>query len=374
MFQEAKRQYPGNSRKQQFRMSPQPLVIIGAGVIGLSTAYLLQRQNPSRSITIIAAEVPTDSQPDVSPDYASMWAGAHYRPIPGNTLQLKRERAFCLRTVEAMKRIAKQFPESGVEFLNAIDLVEYESEDTAGLKRGQVFASEEDGFRILAKPELPNNVIWGAKYKTYCLNPHVYCRWLLNQFLDQGGKLVKKRLDKLEDAFSALNSGGSTLSLLVINCSGRNFDRDPSIKVMRGQTVLVKNAYHKTVTRQHADGEWIFLIPRPLGGGTVVGGTKEPGDYDVQVRPEQRTRILQRAVENFPDFVDDVSKFEIQYDIVGRRPWREGGVRIEVERLGNGQTVIHGYGAGGRGYEMSWGIAEDIISLVQANSAFSAKL
>lgn len=61
-------------------------------------------------------------------------------------------------------------------------------------------------------------------------------------------------------------------------------------------------------------------------------------------------------------------------DIVGRRPAREGGVRIEVEDVdvdvdGLQGRIVHGYGAGGRGYELSWGIARDVAALVGVQKA-----
>lgn len=60
-------------------------------------------------------------------------------------------------------------------------------------------------------------------------------------------------------------------------------------------------------------------------------------------------------------------------DIVGRRPAREGGVRIEVEKVGEGRTIVHGYGAAGRGYEISWGVAEDVVSLVKSDGLVREK-
>ena len=54
-------------------------------------------------------------------------------------------------------------------------------------------------------------------------------------------------------------------------------------------------------------------------------------------------------------------------DIVGRRPAREGGMRIEAEKVGQGRVVVHAYGAGGRGFELSWGVAGDVLDIVQGN-------
>lgn len=64
-------------------------------------------------------------------------------------------------------------------------------------------------------------------------------------------------------------------------------------------------------------------------------------------------------------------------DIVGRRPARDGGMRIEIETVGDGgdgdgkekaiipsSAIVHAYGAGGRGFELSWGVAEDVLGLM----------
>lgn len=45
------------------------------------------------------------------------------------------------------------------------------------------------------------------------------------------------------------------------------------------------------------------------------------------------------------------------------RPVREGGVRIETERIG-GVDVVHNYGHGGWGYQGSYGCSEGVVELV----------
>ena len=39
--------------------------------------------------------------------------------------------------------------------------------------------------------------------------------------------------------------------------------------------------------------------------------------------------------------------FKVIGDIVGRRPTRTGGPRVEVEKLDRGRIVVHAYGLGG---------------------------
>lgn len=138
-----------------------------------------------------------------------------------------------------------------------------------------------------------------------------------------------------------------------------------------GQTCLVANPCDATVTRQNADGSWTFCVPRGFEGGTVIGGTKEPGDWDPAPSPAVRARLLADFVATYPRILSPLSAaasapnaLTVLQDVVGRRPTRRGGARIEREEVAPGRTVVHAYGLGGRGYEMSWGVAEMVAGLV----------
>ena len=343
--------------------SSEEYVIIGAGILGLSIATLLQSQNPQTKITIIASELPSDLSP--SPNYASPWAGAHYRPIPGSTPQLESEARLAKRTFEIMRRIAAETPEAGVELMPGVEYLESPPDANLVLRSGDEVAGPGDGFRVLQKEELPDGVRWGCEYKTYCVNVPVYCNWMLSKFMESGGRVVRRKLGCAEAAFEAAKQEGVGDVRTVINCSGTNFGYDPAVKIIRGQTVLVRQQFGKTVTRQNSDGSWAFLIPRPCGGGTIVGGSKEIGDMEEKPRAETREKLLRQSVKYFPDFVKREDQFDIVRDNVGRRPYREGGLRLESEVLADGRRrIIHAYGIGGRGYETSWGIAERVVELV----------
>ncbi|KAM0417099.1 hypothetical protein ACHAPT_012937 [Fusarium lateritium] len=356
-------------------MSSPPIVIVGAGVLGLSTAAVLQNKYPKVRVTIVAAEVPTvppfAEAPRPSPDYASMWAGAHLRPDGLDP----EEHKDAVYTADIMRTIALHHPESGVQIVPGREVMEYIPGNKAHLKTGDAYTSTEgaDEFRILKPQEIEAGGVWGCEYKTFILNVHVYCRWLLTRFIRYGGNLIQKRLANLEEAFDVLGSNSPPLRL-VVNCSGRNWDLDPRGTVQRGQTVLVKNTYHKTATRHNKDDTWSFIIPRPLGGGTIVGGTKQLGDWGTEIRPGETKAILEAAVKYWPSFVSKVEDFEIIGVNVGLRPNREGGIRMDREVLGNDKVVVHGYGAGPRGYELSWGAANKIAGLVDREIREAAKL
>src|SRR5579859_3095736 len=136
-----------------------------------------------------------------------------------------------------------------------------------------------------------------------------------------------------------------------------------------GQTVLVANPCDRTITQQNADGTWTFIIPRGLNGGSVIGGSKEPNDWNPDPVMSTRNEILRRAAKMYPPIIRNgrpptEGGFEILGDVVGRRPTRRGGVRIEREDCED-KVIIHAYGIGGRGYETSWGVAEEVLQLVK---------
>ena len=163
-------------------------------------------------------------------------------------------------------------------------------------------------------------------------------------------------------------------------------DTDHLEMIEKGQTCVVRNPCPVTITLQKSDGTWSFAIPRPLDGGTIIGGTKQPHDWDPNPSPETRNQILTAAAKWFPFTPESQGKFDLIHDIVGRRPARQGGLRIEFETVpvpastgsvkADGSTtpghVVHAYGAAGSGYELSWGVAEDVTGLMAQKGLLSS--
>ena len=134
------------------------------------------------------------------------------------------------------------------------------------------------------------------------------------------------------------------------------------------------------MTKQNKDGTWSFIIPRSFNGGTIMGGTKEPGNWQTEASPAVRQRLIQGGKGIAKYAVDDPAKdttalgVGVISDVVGRRPTRDGGMRIQVEERqltgtdGELRTghVLHAYGAGGRGYEISWGVANEVAGIAES--------
>lgn len=134
-----------------------------------------------------------------------------------------------------------------------------------------------------------------------------------------------------------------------------------------GQTCLVSNPCDRTITQINADSSFIFIIPRPLQGGTIIGGTKEPNDWADYPRPETRAHLLDKAAKLYPPILNSEGAFDVIRDIVGRRPARIGGLRLESENMKGplrGKKIVDAYGAEGGGYALSWGVAQEVEKMV----------
>ncbi|KAK8075178.1 hypothetical protein PG997_009841 [Apiospora hydei] len=341
------------------------IVVLGAGVIGLSSA--LQVQSQGHRVTILARDFPGPFEtvdPRLQIDYTSPWGGAHNRWVPPTNATEEREHAMALRTFARMRELNRDYPASGITFMPGIEYLEAPSPAYQELNAEKAKSLGMEGFRLLKPTELPDDKVkLGFEYNSWCVNPMVYCSFLLRRFGYLGGKVVKKEVRSPVEIFEMRELG---IVDAVINASGIGFG-DPNVFITRGQTCLVANACSATVTRQNADGSWFFSVPRNFDGGTIIGGTKEPNNWDPNPSSEVRASLLQNFAATYPQILGKDQKYRAIADVVGRRPTRKNGMRLEKELTGDGNCIIHAYGLGGRGYELSWGVGEAVADLLSGH-------
>jgi D-amino-acid oxidase len=153
---------------------------------------------------------------------------------------------------------------------------------------------------------------------------------------------------------------------------------DKSVIPARGQIVIVRNDPGSMFTMSgtdDSDDEVCYIMQRAAGGGTILGGTYQKGNWESQPDPTQALRIMKRAVEICPQLTGGkgVEALSVVRHGVGLRPLRLDGVRIEKEKI-EGTWVVHNYGHGGWGYQASYGCAEGAVELVDEVLAPKAKL
>lgn len=126
------------------------------------------------------------------------------------------------------------------------------------------------------------------------------------------------------------------------------------------------------------DDEVCYVMQRAAGGGTLLGGSYQKGNWDGQVDPNLSLRIMKRAVELCPSLTGGggIEALDVIRFGVGLRPVREAGVRLEREKVREA-WVVHNYGHGGYGYQSSYGCAGVAVGLVEEalrEQALKAKL
>ena len=186
------------------------------------TPVIVSRQFPTPFETIDAVD---------EINYASQWAGAHNRfwAPPTNELE-QRDHDLALKTYRHMEATAKAYPEAGITFMTGLEYLEegVKGYEALTLEKAKEMGYEE--FRFLAKEELPEGVKMGFEYRTWTLNPMVYCSHLLRRLHMGGCRFLKRDLRSAEEVFRMRELGDVKT---VVNCSGMGFG-DPNSFITRG--------------------------------------------------------------------------------------------------------------------------------------------
>jgi D-amino-acid oxidase len=151
--------------------------------------------------------------------------------LPSNPAE-EREHQMSVKTFERITEIHKTNPEAGITFLPGIEYFEAPSDVYKSLTEAKAKALGMVGFRFLKPEEFPDGrVTLGYAYDTWCVNPMVYCSFLLRRFIYKGGRVVKKEIRDPAEVFSLKELDKVDL---VVNASGNGFN-DENVFITRGK-------------------------------------------------------------------------------------------------------------------------------------------
>ncbi len=330
--------------------SAQSVAVIGAGVVGLTTAVRLLQAG--KSVTVYAAAR--------TPGTTSDRAGAVFTPTKSG--EDARIAAWTARSFEVLRGFAEQgaaAPVRGVRmglsrefFLKPKPEQPWWRGMAAEYRRlTGLHASHADGYEIVVPRMditryIPSLEAWAASL---------------------GAAFVEGRVARFEDLFARGHE-------VVVNCSGlgaRELAGDARMFPMRGQIVAAPNdigldvALHEEVDSR-TEATYLF----PFQDHIVLGGT-----YEERVgEPETSEAALAAVVERCRGLLrkleipgaDRLARTRLR-QWAGLRPARvvDGNpeaVRLEMERVGGG-VVVHNYGHGRAGITLAWGCAEEAARL-----------
>ena len=359
------------------------IVVIGAGVSGLTTALLLSQSTKTKyNILVVAKHMPGDY--DI--EYCSPWAGANYMPVsPSGSRAAQWDRD----TWAPFEKLARAQPEAGVHFQECTILNREKDKGSATaqwfnelLKPDPWFKDVVPNFRVVGKEELPSGVSSATRFTSVCVNVAVYLPWLVSQCLKNGIVFRRGVFGHMSEAMrEGVHPGGKVD--LVVNATGLGALKlggveDKKMVPARGQIVVVRNESSGMVDvsgTDDRDDETCYIMTRAAGGGTILGGSYQKGNWESQPDPSLALRIMKRAIDVDPGLVKDEKGIEglsVIRHAVGLRPVREGGTRIEKEKVGDA-WVVHNYGHGGAGYQSSYGCAMDAVRLVEESLGASPR-
>jgi D-amino-acid oxidase len=301
------------------------LTVIGAGVVGLTTALVLEEAG--HRVRVIAAERPERT--------TSAAAGAVWYPFEVGPPEAVHRWARATRSW--LLELSRTVPEAGVDVLTV--------RECASDARPPWWAGAVDGLRRVEGPQRSGaGLAW--EFEAPRLEPALHLRWLESRL---ARPIEIRRVNRLEDVSGEV----------VVNCTGigaRRLTGDATLRPLLGQTVLVEPG-EVDLRQMYGDerdlSRMFYVIPRR--GEVVIGGCALPFDGDVPPPPDPalRSAFLERAR------VAGFRHGSVLRDAVGLRPARP---EVRVERVGR---VIHHYGHGGAGYTLARGSAADIAALVR---------
>jgi D-amino-acid oxidase len=359
------------------------VLIIGAGVIGLTTALCLRRRG--FPVTVIADRF--------SPDLTSNVAGALWEWPPAvcgsheDPASLERSKRWASESYRIFSELAKDADSSrntGV-YLRPSAFYFFASLQPghSAWTKMQELRARVRGFRhdpALIREHGVNpeyGVTDAYEYLSPMIDTDAYLPWLRRKLDETGCSFVRDRVEgDLSNTTSALKSRFACD--FVVNCTGLGARElgDPAVYPMRGALVRIVNASLPEGRLQgahcisHSESseaqDIVFIVPRGEDR-IVLGGLTEADQWDDKINLENYAPIremLERCIRFLPRLkaaaIDPSEPVR-----AGLRPARRGSIRVEADP--RDPTIFHCYGHGGAGVTLSWGSAREITEqLVKA--------
>lgn len=321
------------------------VAVLGAGVVGLTTAFLLQRRGHQVVIYTRKEEKPI----------ASEAACAIWLPF----LSYPSEQGVEIVADERTKRWARrswqrfQVLMGGDTGVNGVTLFEFVDPTTPD----PYYADIVDGFRVRDDvEEIPasRRRLW--QMRTFVIEMPKYLPWLRQEVAKLGARLEWRDLT---------TEGVQTLEQKVIfNCTGlgaRELVGDSLLVPVKGQLLLFPPV---PIDGSIGAGEFCII---PRSDSLAIGSLFLEGDDTTTENAGETGRLLAEASawarSAFGQGVGLTDKLFSTADyrvVVGIRPCRRGGIRVAREDA-DGCTWYHNYGHGGSGVTLSWGSAEESV-------------
>ncbi len=307
------------------------IAIIGAGISGMSSAYMLMDKN--YSITIYAKAF--------SPNITSNRAAAFW--FPYHIRNDKRGIEWCHVSYQFYKQLAND----GATGISMKQLVKVMRSNVDEEDAVWIDFMPQGSFRQMREDELQHNIAKAYDISVPLIETQIFLPYLEAQLKQNGILFIEKEIKNFDELTSAND--------IVINCAAlgaRQLCNDDELIPVRGQVVLLSPRNDLPI---YLDNETpLYIVPRE--DAIIVGGTYEERIETETTEPAVIQKILNNAYNVFPHLREQ----KVTGSWAGLRPFRTE-VRVEQEA---GTNIIHNYGHGGSGFTLAFGCAEEVMKLV----------
>jgi D-amino-acid oxidase len=259
------------------------VAVLGCGVMGLSTARLLQRrfQDRAGTVTIYAKNLPPETTSNIA---GALWyPTSSFDPQEVSARFSEQFRLACQISNRAFQELVG--PDYGVRWCDTLELIRNEASLERELVGGaQLYPQTE----IHQDPKRYFGFPYARQFSTMMIEPHVYLRALLRDFYIAGGKVVVRE-------FRSRQEIARLSEPVIFNCTGlgsRQLFDDQKLIPVRGQLEVL-------LPQPEVDYCYIsglgYMFPRR--DGIILGGTFDRDDWSLQPNPEQTSAILEGHVE-----------------------------------------------------------------------------
>jgi D-amino-acid oxidase len=312
----------------------QSVIVVGAGVIGLTTAVVLAEAG--FAVRVLAKEMPENT---TSAAAGAMWGP--YLVEPRDRVQAWAE--YSLRTFAGLAGIQG----TGVRLVTGTEASRSASAPPPG------FLAMLDNVGACVPGELPDGFVTGWRYTVPLIDMDIYLRYLRLRLETAGGNLQQQQVTDLGQV--------ARLAPVVVNATGmgaRELAGDDQLSPIRGQLVIVDNPGITDFFTEDTGLSPDLLHLYPHGDSLVLGGVAEDGNWSLE--PDENTA---RAIIGRCAVIDPrVANLPVRANRVGLRPTRPA-IRCERDLSVTGYRLLHNYGHGGAGVSLSWGCAGEMRSL-----------
>ncbi len=354
---------PNNGR----RAAAQRVLVIGAGVSGLTSALCLRRHG--FDVTVIADRF--------APRVTSVVAGALWEWPPAvcghhhDQISLARAKAWCMTSYEVFAELAR----SRDRRLSAAGDVLLQAADRPGPPAaGQDGRTPGQGAAVPARPHPDcGKQRKSPRWRSGCvLSPGADDRHgrvhALAARRNRASRLPNARAkDRWPAARGGRDAGARIRSRrhYPLHRSGARELADDAVYPVRGALIRVRNDGRAMprITQahcisHHGSGDergFVFIVPRG-DDMLILGGFAEPDEWqlDIGLDNHEPVRTIYRQCVEFMPVLKGAEIDAAEPVRVGLRPFRHAGVRVEAEP---GTRIVHNYGHGGSGVTFSWGCA-----------------